>query len=71
MTEEEFFAFLDKRHKTLEGVAITGGEPTLQPDLPDLLETAAISPKEREFVEKYLANTDWEQWEKDDNVEQK
>lgn len=25
---------------------------------PDLLETAAISPKEREFVEKYLANRD-------------
>ncbi len=22
-------------------------------------------------IEKYLANTDWEQWEKDDNVEQK
>ena len=37
MTEEEFFACLDKRHKTLEGVAITGGEPTLHKDLPDFV----------------------------------
>ena len=28
-SEEEIFAFLEKRHHTLEGVAITGGEPTL------------------------------------------
>lgn len=32
-TEEEVFAFLDKRKGILEGVCITGGEPTLQPDL--------------------------------------
>lgn len=32
-TEEQFFAFLKKRRGILEGVAITGGEPTLQPDL--------------------------------------
>lgn len=32
-TEEEIFAFLKKRQHTLEGVAISGGEPTLQPDL--------------------------------------
>lgn len=36
-SEEEIFAFLEKRHHTLEGVAITGGEPTLQPDLPDFI----------------------------------
>ncbi len=35
MSTEEFFAFLDKRKATLEGVAITGGEPTMQKDLPD------------------------------------
>ena len=35
MTEEEFFGFLDKRHGLLDGVAITGGEPCLRPDLPD------------------------------------
>ncbi len=38
-SEEEILAFLKKRSGVLEGVAITGGEPTLQPDL-------------REFVEK-------------------
>ena len=32
--EEEFFSFLKKRRGILEGVCITGGEPTLQPDLP-------------------------------------
>ena len=37
MTEEEFFAFLDKRHGLLDGVAITGGEPCLRPDLPDFI----------------------------------
>jgi pyruvate formate lyase activating enzyme len=31
--EQEFFAFLNKRRGKLEGVCITGGEPTLQPDL--------------------------------------
>lgn len=35
--EEEFFAFLNKRKNILEGVAITGGEPTLQKDLPDFI----------------------------------
>ena len=35
--EEEFFALLDKRKGLLDGVAVTGGEPTLQPDLPDFL----------------------------------
>ncbi len=32
-TEREFFEFLKKRKGKLEGVCITGGEPTLQPDL--------------------------------------
>ncbi len=31
--EEVFFAYLAKRKGVLDGVAITGGEPTLQPDL--------------------------------------
>ncbi|MCR4647644.1 MAG: anaerobic ribonucleoside-triphosphate reductase activating protein [Lachnospiraceae bacterium] len=35
--EEEFFDFLDKRKKRLEGVAITGGEPTVSPDLVDFI----------------------------------
>lgn len=33
ITEEEFFAFLKKRQGILDGVCITGGEPTLQPKL--------------------------------------
>jgi len=32
-TEKEFFEFLKKRKGKLEGVCITGGEPTIQPDL--------------------------------------
>ena len=31
--EEEFFSYLSKRKGVLDGVAITGGEPTLQADL--------------------------------------
>ena len=37
ITEEEFFSFLQKRRGILEGVCVTGGEPTLQPDLPDFI----------------------------------
>ena len=35
--EDEFFAFLGKRHGLLDGVAITGGEPCLRPDLPEFI----------------------------------
>ncbi len=35
--DEEFFALLRKRKGLLDGVAVTGGEPTLQPDLPEFL----------------------------------
>lgn len=34
LSEEEIFAFLRSRRGLLDGVAITGGEPTLQWDLP-------------------------------------
>ncbi len=37
VSEEELFAFLDKRKGILQGVCVTGGEPTLQQDLPDFL----------------------------------
>lgn len=37
MTVDEFLAFLQKRRGRLQGVCVTGGEPTLYPDLPDLL----------------------------------
>lgn len=36
-TEEEVLSFLKKRAGILTGVCITGGEPTLQKDLPDFL----------------------------------
>ena len=35
--EQTFFAFLQKRRGLLDGVAVTGGEPTLNRDLPDFL----------------------------------
>ena len=37
ITEEEFFSFLQKRRGILEGVCVSGGEPTLQPDLADFI----------------------------------
>src|SRR5699024_10511102 len=36
MEESELLAFLKKRRGLLEGVCITGGEPTLHRDLPQL-----------------------------------
>ena len=37
LSEEEVMTFLKRRKGILEGVCITGGEPTLQPDLPEFL----------------------------------
>lgn len=37
MDDDEFFAFLKKRTGMLDGVAITGGEPTLDPGLADFM----------------------------------
>ena len=36
--EEDFFAFLESRKKILDGVAVTGGEPLLQPDIKDFIQ---------------------------------
>ena len=35
--EEEFFAYLEKRKGILDGVCVSGGEPTLASELPELL----------------------------------
>ena len=37
VAEEDFFSFLAGRQGLLEGVCITGGEPTLQADLPEFI----------------------------------
>ena len=37
MSEEAFFAFLTKRRGILDGVCVTGGEPTLHRELPEFL----------------------------------
>lgn len=37
ITEDELFTFLSSRQKKLDGVCVTGGEPTLYIDLPELL----------------------------------
>jgi len=38
VSEEEFFTFLSRRRGILDGVCITGGEPTLQKDLVPFME---------------------------------
>ena len=38
ISEDEIFTFLKKRKNILSGIYITGGEPTLQPDLPQFIE---------------------------------
>ena len=38
ISDDTFFSFLKKRQGLLDGVAVTGGEPLLQPELPHFLE---------------------------------
>lgn len=37
ISEDDFFAFLDSRTGKIDGVVVTGGEPTMHGDLPDFL----------------------------------
>ena len=52
VTEREFFKFLDSRKGLLEGVVISGGEPTLQKDLPEF----AAGIRSRGFLVKLDTN---------------
>ncbi len=38
ISEEEFFTFLSARKGRLDGVCVTGGEPTLEPDLSEFIQ---------------------------------
>ncbi len=38
ISEDDFFAFLDKRRRLLDGVCVTGGEPSIQPGLPEFID---------------------------------
>lgn len=42
ISEEEIFTFLKKRKNVLTGICITGGEPTLQPDLAEFMEKVHV-----------------------------
>jgi pyruvate formate lyase activating enzyme len=37
VTEDSLFLFLESRRGKLDGIVISGGEPTLQPDLPEFI----------------------------------
>lgn len=38
ISEDEFFGFLEMRRERLEGVCVSGGEPTLHKDIPSFIE---------------------------------
>ena len=52
MSEEQFFWWLEKKIGLLEGVCITGGEPTIHSDLPDFIKKI----KELHFLVKLDTN---------------
>src|SRR3989344_284786 len=52
ITESELFDFLDTRRGMIEGVVITGGEPTVHDDLPEVMRAI----KDRGFLVKLDSN---------------
>ncbi|MCD6522889.1 MAG: anaerobic ribonucleoside-triphosphate reductase activating protein [Candidatus Diapherotrites archaeon] len=52
ISEEEIIKFLESRRKWLDGIVITGGEPTIHSDLPEFIKKV----KERRFLVKLDTN---------------
>lgn len=52
VSEKDFFAFMDTRKGKLDGVCITGGEPTIQPDILNFMKKI----KEHGFLVKLDSN---------------
>ncbi len=52
LSEKDFFAFIDKRKKKLDGICITGGEPTIQQDILEFIRKI----KDRKFLVKLDTN---------------
>ena len=52
LNEDDFFSFLKRREGKLDAVSVTGGEPTLQPDLTDFLKRV----KKKGFAVKLDSN---------------
>ncbi len=52
ISEEELLSFLDKRKDWLDGVVVTGGEPTIYKDLPEFISKI----KKRNFLVKLDTN---------------
>lgn len=52
ISEIEFFEFIQSRHGKLDGVVITGGEPTVQADLPQFISRI----KDHEYLVKLDTN---------------
>ncbi len=52
VSEEDFFSFLEARKGKLQGIVVSGGEPTLQQDLPQFLSNI----KQKGFLVKLDSN---------------
>ncbi|MFH0852362.1 MAG: anaerobic ribonucleoside-triphosphate reductase activating protein, partial [bacterium] len=55
LPEDDFFGFLKERHGMIEGICISGGEPTIHQDLPAFLEKI----KSAGFLVKLDTNGTW------------
>lgn len=53
ISTKDFFDFLESRRELLEGICLTGGEPTINPDLPDFIKKI----KQKGFLVKLDTNS--------------